>query len=88
MKDLFYATLNFCPQGYLHCPITKRFERTHAPLWTRDDQVKRSAVQDAADAFLTRATDDIGQALPMEMQELLCQLREHITDMSSVTSCH
>ncbi|XP_067313307.1 SUMO-interacting motif-containing protein 1 [Pseudorasbora parva] len=72
--------------GHLHCPITKRFDRTHAPVWTRDDQVKCSAVQEAADAFLSRAADDIGQALPMEMQELLCQLQEHITDMSSVNS--
>ncbi|XP_067237772.1 SUMO-interacting motif-containing protein 1 isoform X3 [Chanodichthys erythropterus] len=74
--------------GHLHCPITKRFDRMHAPIWTRDDQVKRSAVQDAADAFLTRAADDIGQALPMEIQELLCQLQEHITDTSSVISSH
>jgi len=60
----------------------------HAPIWTRDDQVKSSAVQEAADAFLSRAADDIGHALPMGMQELLCQLQEHITDMSSVTSSH
>ncbi|KAK7141107.1 hypothetical protein R3I93_015308 [Phoxinus phoxinus] len=74
--------------GHLHSPITKRFDRMHAPIWTRDDQVKCSAVQEAADAFLSRAADDIGQALPMGMQELLCQLQEHITDMSSVTSSH
>ncbi|KAK7137770.1 hypothetical protein R3I94_013426 [Phoxinus phoxinus] len=74
--------------GHLHSPITKRFDRMHAPIWTRDDQVKCSAVREAADAFLSRAADDIGQALPMGMQELLCQLQEHITDMSSVTSSH
>ncbi|XP_056118412.1 SUMO-interacting motif-containing protein 1 [Rhinichthys klamathensis goyatoka] len=74
--------------GHLHSPITKRFDRMHAPIWTRDDQVKCSAVQEAADTFLSRAADDIGHALPMEMQELLCQLQEHITDMSSVTSSH
>lgn len=72
--------------GHLHFPITKRFDRLHAPIWTQDDQVKCSAVQEAADAFLSRAADDIGQALPVELQELLSQLQEHITDMSSVTS--
>ncbi|XP_077103771.1 uncharacterized protein simc1 [Siphateles boraxobius] len=74
--------------GHLHSPITKRFDRMHAPIWTQDDQVKCSAVQEAADAFLSRAADDIGLAVPMGMQELLCQLQEHITDMSSVTSSH
>lgn len=81
-----YPAFNFCHPGHLHCPITKRFDRMNAPISTRDDQVNRSAVQEAVDAFLSRAADDIGQALPVEIQELLCQLQEHIADMSSVTS--
>lgn len=83
-----YLSFNLCSPGHLHSPITKRFDRMHALIWTRDDQVNFSAVQEAADAFLSRVADDIGHALPMGMRELLCQLQEHITDMSSVTSSH
>uniref|UniRef100_A0A672RJC9 Si:ch211-199b20.3 n=1 Tax=Sinocyclocheilus grahami TaxID=75366 RepID=A0A672RJC9_SINGR len=74
--------------GHLHFPITKRFDRRHAPIWTLDDQVKCSDVQEAVDTFLSRAANDIGHALSMEMQDLLSQLQEHITDMSSITTSH
>ncbi len=47
-----------------------------------------SAVQEATGDFLSRVADDIGHALPVEMQDLLSQLQEHITDMPSVTSSH
>ncbi|XP_052471260.1 SUMO-interacting motif-containing protein 1 isoform X2 [Carassius gibelio] len=74
--------------GHLHFPITKRFDRRHAPIWTVNDQVKCSEVQEAVGTFLSRAANDIGHALSMEMQDLLSQLQEHITDMSSVTTSH
>ncbi|XP_058652977.1 SUMO-interacting motif-containing protein 1 isoform X2 [Onychostoma macrolepis] len=70
--------------GHLRRPITKRFVKRNAPIWTQEDQVKCSAVQEATGAFLSRAVDDIGHALPVEMQDLLSQLQEHITDMPSV----
>uniref|UniRef100_A0A8C1QBB7 SUMO-interacting motif-containing protein 1-like n=1 Tax=Cyprinus carpio TaxID=7962 RepID=A0A8C1QBB7_CYPCA len=74
--------------GHLRCPITKRFDKRDAPIWTQEDRVKCSAVQEAKAAFLSRAADDIGHALPVEMQDLLSQLQQHITDMPSVTSSH
>ncbi|XP_026136491.1 SUMO-interacting motif-containing protein 1-like [Carassius auratus] len=74
--------------GHLRCPITKRFDKRDAPFWKQEDQVKCSAVLEATGAFVSRAVDDIGHALPVEMQDLLSQLQEHISDMSSVTSSH
>ncbi|XP_059377793.1 SUMO-interacting motif-containing protein 1-like isoform X2 [Carassius carassius] len=74
--------------GHLQFPITKRFDRKHAPIWTVNDQVKCSEVQEAVGTFLSRAANNIGHALSMEMQDLLSQLQEHITDMSSVTTSH
>ncbi|XP_051513688.1 SUMO-interacting motif-containing protein 1 isoform X3 [Myxocyprinus asiaticus] len=74
--------------GHLRCPITERFDRMRAPIWTRHDQVTPSAVRVAAEAFLCRAAADIGHALPMETQESLSQLQEHLTDVSSVISSH
>ncbi|KAK2890959.1 hypothetical protein QQF64_007096 [Cirrhinus molitorella] len=66
---------------HLHRPITNR----HALIWTQNP-VTRSEVQEATHAFLTRAADDIGHPLPVEMQDLLSQLQEHINDISSVIS--
>ncbi|XP_051945205.1 SUMO-interacting motif-containing protein 1-like isoform X2 [Xyrauchen texanus] len=74
--------------GHLRCPITERFDRTRAPIWTRHDQVTPSAVRVAAEAFLCRAAEDIGHVLPMEMQESLSQLQEHLSDVSSIISSH
>lgn len=67
--------------GHLRYPITDRFNETRSPLWMANDQVKRSAVQRAAEVFLSRAMKDIGHDVPMEMKESLCQLKDHITDV-------
>ncbi|XP_057205203.1 SUMO-interacting motif-containing protein 1 isoform X2 [Triplophysa rosa] len=74
--------------GHLQYPITERFKKTRSPLWTQNDQVKRSAVQRAAEVFLSRAVKDIGHDLSMEMKESLSQLQDHITDTSSVIQIH
>ncbi|XP_052005881.1 SUMO-interacting motif-containing protein 1-like [Xyrauchen texanus] len=70
--------------GHLRCPVPERFDRTRAPVWTVNDQVTRLAVREAAEAFLCRTAKDIGYPLPMEMQESLSQLQEHLTEISSV----
>ncbi|XP_043113819.1 uncharacterized protein simc1 [Puntigrus tetrazona] len=72
--------------GRLHRPIKERFNNRNALIWKQEDQVTHSAVQEAAGAFLSRAEDDIGHALPAAMQESLSHLQEHIIDMPSVIS--
>ncbi|XP_072519701.1 uncharacterized protein simc1 isoform X1 [Salminus brasiliensis] len=64
--------------GHLRYSITERFTLTRPPMWTQNDRVTRAAVQEAADAFLSRAVKDIGHALPSQTQESLSQLQHHL----------
>lgn len=50
--------------------------------------MRRSAVRGAAGVFLSRAENDIGCDLPVEIKESLSQLQDHITDTSSVIETH
>ncbi|XP_060783261.1 uncharacterized protein simc1 [Neoarius graeffei] len=68
--------------GHLRYSITERFKLTRAPMWTQNDQVTRAAVQEAAEAFLSRAVKDLGHDLPSQIQESLSQLQEHLLSIS------
>ncbi|KAB5570964.1 hypothetical protein PHYPO_G00219510 [Pangasianodon hypophthalmus] len=68
--------------GHLRYSITERFKLTRTPMWTQNDQVTRAAVQEAAEAFLSRAMEDLGHDLPSQIQESLSQLQEHLLSIS------
>ncbi|KAL7863583.1 hypothetical protein SRHO_G00125670 [Serrasalmus rhombeus] len=74
--------------GHLRCSITERFTLTRAPMWTQNDQVTRASVQEAAEAFLSRAVEDLGHALPSQIQESLSQLQEHLLRASRTETRH
>lgn len=82
------ATNNtWCPLlGHLRYSITERFKLTRTPIWTQNDQVTRAAVQEAAEAFLSRAMEDLGHDLPSQIQESLSQLQEHLLSLSTITN--
>ncbi|XP_056624858.1 SUMO-interacting motif-containing protein 1 isoform X2 [Triplophysa dalaica] len=90
LQLLWMLTLSYeeVVTGHLQYPITERFKKARSPLWTQNDQVKRSAVRRAAEAFQSRAVKDIGHDISMEMKESLSQLQDHITDTSSVIQIH
>ncbi|KAK3535588.1 hypothetical protein QTP70_017130 [Hemibagrus guttatus] len=68
--------------GHLRYSITERFKLTRTPMWTQNDQVTPAAVQEAAEAFLSRAVEDLGHDLPSQIQESLSQLQEHLLSIS------
>ncbi|MCJ8733753.1 hypothetical protein PDJAM_G00227360 [Pangasius djambal] len=68
--------------GHLRYSITERFKLSRTPMWTQNDQVTRAAVQEAAEAFLSRAVEDLGHDLPSQIQESLSQLQEHLLSIS------
>ncbi|XP_030639870.1 SUMO-interacting motif-containing protein 1 [Chanos chanos] len=67
-------------KGHLRCSVTERSTYSRAPMWTVNDEVTKTEVQRAAETFLSRALDDLGQALPTQVQESLSQLQEHVLD--------
>ncbi|TSO15262.1 SUMO-interacting motif-containing protein 1 [Bagarius yarrelli] len=64
--------------GHLRYSITERFKVARPLMWTQNDQVTRAAVQEAANAFLSRAVEDLGHDLPVQIQESLSQLQKHL----------
>ncbi|KAI5624873.1 SUMO-interacting motif-containing protein 1, partial [Silurus asotus] len=68
--------------GHLRYSITERFKLNRTPMWTQNDQVTRAAVQEAGEAFLSRAVEDLGHDLPSQIQESLSQLQEHLLSIS------
>ncbi|KAF5889325.1 CCR4-NOT transcription complex subunit 6 [Clarias magur] len=55
--------------GHLRYSIAERFKLTRAPMWTQNDHLTRDAVQEAAEAFLSRAVKDLGHDLPSQIQD-------------------
>ncbi|XP_035505012.1 uncharacterized protein simc1 isoform X1 [Scophthalmus maximus] len=46
-----------------------------------DDKVSKSAIREAVDAFLSRSQADLGQALPLHVEESLSYLQDHLLDV-------
>lgn len=84
LQLLWMLTLSYeeAVTGHLNLSITERYDGSRAPLWTRKDQVTRSAVQEAINVFLSRAVKDIGQTLSTDMKESLFKLQDHIINFS------
>lgn len=72
----------FPRSGHLRYSVTERFKLTRPPMWSQYDQVTQAAVQEAAEAFLSRAVEDLGHDLPSQIQESLTQLQEHLLSIS------
>ncbi|XP_005795531.2 SUMO-interacting motif-containing protein 1 [Xiphophorus maculatus] len=50
-------------------------------VYKPDDMVSKSAVQEAVNAFLSRSQEDIGEALPLHVEESLTYLQDHLLDV-------
>ncbi|MEQ2234236.1 hypothetical protein ILYODFUR_029825, partial [Ilyodon furcidens] len=48
-------------------------------IYKPEDTVSKSAVQEAMDAFLSRSQADIGEALPLHVEESLTYLQDHLS---------
>ncbi|XP_062856013.1 SUMO-interacting motif-containing protein 1 isoform X2 [Trichomycterus rosablanca] len=68
--------------GHLRYPISERFGVNRTPMWTQNDRLTQAAVQEAAEAFLSRAVKDLGHDLPSHIQESLSLLQEHLLSIS------
>ncbi|KAJ8337473.1 hypothetical protein SKAU_G00364390 [Synaphobranchus kaupii] len=65
-------------EGHLRRPVFQRAKFSRAPVWTTNDDITRATVQEAAESFLSRASADVGHALPPQVQELLSCLQDHL----------
>ncbi|XP_072295369.1 uncharacterized protein simc1 [Eucyclogobius newberryi] len=50
-------------------------------IYKPEDMVSKCAVREAVEAFLSRSQDDIGEALPLHVEESLTYLQDHLMDV-------
>lgn len=77
-----WCTSNFfqlLSPGYLCSSIAE--QRSKVGIYKRDDMVSKPAVCEAVEAFLSRSQADLGQALPLHVEESLGDLQDHLLDV-------
>ncbi|XP_076878099.1 uncharacterized protein simc1 isoform X2 [Brachyhypopomus gauderio] len=84
LKLVWMLTLSYeeVMTGHLRHSITERHTLTRPPMWTQNDSVSQAAVQEAANIFLSRVVEDLGHAIPPQIQESLSHLQEHLLSIS------
>lgn len=50
-------------------------------VYKQDDMVSKAAVREAVEAFLSRSKADLGEALPLHVEESLTYLQDHLLDV-------
>ncbi|XP_043983612.1 SUMO-interacting motif-containing protein 1 isoform X2 [Gambusia affinis] len=68
-------------KGCLTSSIFEQIGKEATLVYKPDDMVSKSAVQEAVNAFLSRSQEDIGEALPLHVEESLTYLQDHLLDV-------
>ena len=70
------------PTGYLCSSATEQRGSAGTLVYKPDDIVTKPAIREAVESFLSRSQADIGQALPLHMEESLTYLQDYLLDVS------
>ncbi|XP_026213642.1 SUMO-interacting motif-containing protein 1 isoform X2 [Anabas testudineus] len=65
-------------KGYLCSSVTDQSGKVGMLVYRPDDKVSRSAIHEAVEAFLSRSQADLGQPLPLHVEESLTYLQDHL----------
>lgn len=68
-------------KGCLASSTSEQIGKVGTLIYKPDDMVSKSAVNEAVDAFLSRSREDIGEALPLHVEESLTYLQDHLLDV-------
>ncbi|XP_029020532.1 uncharacterized protein simc1 isoform X2 [Betta splendens] len=72
---------NKAMKGYLCSSVSEQSGRVGMLVYRADDKVSRSAICEAVEAFLSRSQADLGQALPLHVEESLTYLQDQLLDV-------
>ncbi|XP_015246414.1 PREDICTED: SUMO-interacting motif-containing protein 1 isoform X1 [Cyprinodon variegatus] len=67
--------------GYLTSSTSEQIGKGGTLVYKPDDKVSKSAVREAVEAFLSRSKADIGETLPLHVEESLTYLQDHLLDV-------
>lgn len=78
---MLLLSYNNAMKGYLCGSNTERRHRLGPLVYKPEDMVSKCAVREAVEAFLSRSKDDVGEALPLHVEESLTYLQDHLLDV-------
>lgn len=78
---MLLLSYNHAMNGYLHGSKVEQRDRFCQLVYKPEDIVSKCAVHEAVEAFLSRSHDDIGEALPLHVEESLTYLQDHLLDV-------
>uniref|UniRef100_A0A3P8TL44 SUMO interacting motifs containing 1 n=1 Tax=Amphiprion percula TaxID=161767 RepID=A0A3P8TL44_AMPPE len=78
---MLLLSYNKAMKGYLCRSFTEQRGSVGTSVYKPDDMVWKPAVREAVEAFLSRSQADIGQALPLHVEESLTYLQDHLLDV-------
>ncbi|KAM3612974.1 uncharacterized protein V6R79_018111 [Siganus canaliculatus] len=68
-------------KGHLCRSATEKGSRAGTLVYKQDDKVSRHDVREAVEILLSRSQTDLGQALPLHVEESLTYLQDHLLDV-------
>ncbi|XP_072251936.1 uncharacterized protein simc1 [Leuresthes tenuis] len=78
---MLLLSYNKAMEGYLCSSNSEQRSRTGTLVYRPDDMILKPAVREAVEAFLSRSRADLGQALPLHVEESLTYLQDHLLDV-------
>ncbi|KAM6923982.1 uncharacterized protein simc1 [Xenentodon cancila] len=78
---MLLLSYNTAMKGYLCSSYSEQRIRVGTLVYKSDDMISKPAVQEAVEAFLSRSQEDLGQALPLHVDESLTYLQDHLLDV-------
>lgn len=78
---MLLLSYNHAMNGYLYGSKAEQRERFGQSVYKPEDMVSKCAVHEAVEAFLSRSHKDMGEALPLHVEESLTYLQDHLLDV-------
>ncbi|XP_027129792.1 uncharacterized protein simc1 isoform X2 [Larimichthys crocea] len=78
---MLLLSYNKAMKGYLCSSVSEQRGIVGTLVYKQDDMVSKPAVREAVEALLSRSQADLGQALPLHVEESLTYLQDHLLDV-------
>ncbi|XP_029298195.1 uncharacterized protein simc1 isoform X2 [Cottoperca gobio] len=78
---MLLLSYNKAMKGYLCNSVSEQRGKVGNLVYRPDDMVSQLAIREAVEAFLSRSQADLGQALPLHVEESLTYLQDHLLDV-------
>ncbi|XP_049600061.1 uncharacterized protein simc1 isoform X2 [Syngnathus scovelli] len=78
---MLLVSYNTTMKGFLHNPASKQKRQPGSLVNKKDDMLTKADICKSVEAFLSRSQADVGQALPLHVEESLTYLQDFLLDV-------